>query len=70
LYSIYIKKYITKVLTNNDDDDNTRTAELSKQITIKIRAKVMIKRNIDALGFVNSIIATIISVVQDKLLII
>jgi len=43
----YIKKSVTKILTNNDDD-NTRTAGLLKQITIKIGAKIMIKRNIDA----------------------
>jgi len=61
----YIKKRILKVLTNNDDD-NTRTAGLSKQISIKIGAKVTIRRNIDAsLGLVNGTIATVISVVQD-----
>jgi len=39
----YIKKRVTKVLTDNDD--NTGTAGLSKQIIIKIKAKVMIRRN-------------------------
>jgi len=36
-------------LTDNEANDNTRTAELSKQVTIKIGAKVMIRRNIDAM---------------------
>jgi len=35
----YIKKRILKVLTNNDDD-NTRTAGLSKQISIKLEQKL------------------------------
>ena len=61
----YIKKRITKVLADNDDD-NSRTAGLFKRITIKIGAKIMIRRNIDAsLGLINGTIATVISVVQD-----
>jgi len=48
--------------------DKTRTVGLSKQITIKIGVKFMIKRNIDAiLGLVNDTITIIISIVQDTI---
>ncbi|XP_029173809.1 ATP-dependent DNA helicase PIF1-like [Nylanderia fulva] len=61
----YVKKKVLKVLSNNDDD-SSRTARLSKQITIKIGAKVMIRRNIDAsLGLVNGTIAKVISIVRE-----
>lgn len=50
----YVKKKVLKILSNNDDD-NSKTAGLSKQITINIGAKVMIRRNIDAsLDLVNA----------------
>ncbi|XP_071653581.1 ATP-dependent DNA helicase PIF1-like, partial [Temnothorax longispinosus] len=61
----YIKRKVQKRLTDNEDDD-TNTAGLLKQITIKIGAKVMIRRNIDVtLGLANGTIATVISVVRD-----
>ncbi|XP_011883981.1 PREDICTED: ATP-dependent DNA helicase PIF1-like isoform X2 [Vollenhovia emeryi] len=61
----YIKKKVEKLLLDTDDD-NSRTAGLSKLITIKIGAKIMIRRNIDAsLGLVNGTIAKVTSVVQD-----
>jgi len=50
---------------SNNDDNNSRTAGLSKLITIKIGAKVMIRRNIDAsLDLVNGTIAKVIAIVQ------
>jgi len=52
-------------LTDNDNN-NTKIAGLSKQIIIKIGAKIMIRRNINAtLDLVNGTIATIISIVRD-----
>ncbi|EZA48464.1 ATP-dependent DNA helicase PIF1 [Ooceraea biroi] len=62
---LYVRKKVLKVLSNTDDD-NSKTAGLSKEIVIKIGAKVMIRRNIDAtLGLGNGTIAKVISVVQD-----
>jgi len=45
MYSKHKKESIKSV---GKDDDNSKTAGLSKQIAIKIEAKVMIRRNIDA----------------------
>jgi len=51
---------------SNNDDDNSKIAGFSKEIIIKIRAKVMIKRNIDAtLGLVKNTIVKVISVVRN-----
>lgn len=63
MYSI-CKKKVIKVLSNNDN--NFRIAGLSRQITIKIGAKIIIWRKIDAgLGFVNGTLAKVISIIQD-----
>jgi len=40
-YISYITKRVSKILT--DDNNNSRTAELPKQISIKIGVKVMIR---------------------------
>jgi len=40
----YVKKKVLKILSNNDDD-NSKTAGLSKEIVIKIGAEMIIKRN-------------------------
>jgi len=64
-YIPYVKKKILKVLLNNDDD-NSKTARVSKEIVIKIGTKVMIRHNIDTtLGLVYGTIAKVISIVRD-----
>ena len=59
------KAYMKKVLKilNADDENSNHTAGLSRIITVKIGARVMIRCNIDVtIGFVNGSIATIVSV--------
>ncbi|XP_066600007.1 uncharacterized protein [Prorops nasuta] len=59
---IYLKKKVLKVL-NAEDEDSTRTAGLARIITVKIGARIMLRRNIDiTLGLDNGTIATIKSV--------
>lgn len=60
--SPYLKKKVLKML-DKYEDDTSRTAGLSKIITVKIGAKLMIRRNIDiTLGLVNGTIVTLKSV--------
>ncbi|EZA51128.1 ATP-dependent DNA helicase PIF1, partial [Ooceraea biroi] len=47
-----------------DDEDSSRTAGLVRIITVKVGARVMIRKNIDiSLGLVNGTIGTIISLI-------
>ncbi|XP_025267781.1 ATP-dependent DNA helicase PIF1-like [Camponotus floridanus] len=63
----YLKKKVIKIL-NKDDEDNSRTAGLARIITIKLGARIMIRRNIDvSLGLVNGTIATITSIMRNAL---
>lgn len=49
----------------NKDDDNSRTAGLARIITVKLGARVMLRRNIDvSLGLVNGTIGTITSIIR------
>ena len=62
--SNYLKKQVAKKL-KKFEDDHSLTAGLAKSITIKIGAKIMIRRNIDVtLGLVNETIATVKSVTK------
>lgn len=61
----YLKKKIIKLL-NQEHEDSTRTAGLAKTITVKIGAKVMIRRNIDvSIGLINGTIGHVVSVDRD-----
>ncbi|XP_054015920.1 ATP-dependent DNA helicase PIF1-like, partial [Hylaeus anthracinus] len=60
----YLKKKVSKVL-NNNDDDSSRTAGLSRIIIVKVGVQIMIRRNIDVtLGLVNGTIAKLVSVTR------
>jgi hypothetical protein len=62
--SPYFKKKVQKIL-NMADEDCSRTVGLAKLITVKIGAKVMIRRHIDVtLGIVNGTIGMITSVLR------
>lgn len=61
----YLKKKIQKMV-NTHDEDSSRTAGLARIITVKIGAKIMIRRNIDVtLGLVNGTIGNITAVSID-----
>lgn len=59
---VYLKKTVMKIIDVNDED-NTKTGGLSKEIIVKIGAKIMLRRNIDVtIGLVNETIATIVGI--------
>ncbi|XP_026826365.1 uncharacterized protein LOC113562157 [Ooceraea biroi] len=63
----YLKKNVMKIL-NKDDEDSSRTAGLARIITVKVGARVMLRRNIDiSLGLVNGTIGTIISIIHSAI---
>ncbi|XP_026830097.1 uncharacterized protein LOC113563118 [Ooceraea biroi] len=63
----YLKKKVMKIL-NKDDEDSSRTAGLARIITVKVGARVMLRRNIDVnLGLVNGTIGTIISIIRSAI---
>ncbi|XP_026829933.1 uncharacterized protein LOC113563072 [Ooceraea biroi] len=62
----YFKKKVMKILNKDgNDEDSSRTAGLARIITVKVGARVMIRRNIDvSLGLVNGTIGTITSIIR------
>ncbi|XP_029661949.1 uncharacterized protein LOC115234770 [Formica exsecta] len=63
----YLKKKVMKIL-NKDDEDSSRTAGLARIITVKLGARIMVRRNIDvSLGLVNGTIGTITSIIRSAI---
>lgn len=63
----YLKKKVMKILSK-DNEDSSRTAGLARIITIKLGARIMIRRNIDVtLGLVNGTIGTITSIMRSAI---
>jgi len=55
-------------ILNKDDEDSSRTAGLARIITIKLGARIMVRRNIDvSLGLVNGTIGTITSIMRSAI---
>ncbi|XP_070165619.1 ATP-dependent DNA helicase PIF1-like [Polyergus mexicanus] len=62
----YLKKKVMKIL--NKDEDSSRTAGLARIITVKLGARIMVRRNIDvSLGLVNGTIGTNTSIIRSAI---
>ncbi|KAL6429500.1 hypothetical protein ACFW04_008284 [Cataglyphis niger] len=55
-------------ILNKNDEDSSRTAGLARIITVKLGARVILRRNIDvSLGLVNGMIGTISSIMRNAI---